>query len=76
MLDELGITAELESFGIAAPTYQYRSYPTGEVAHFDLDLIQDQTRHPYRLQVWARPRHTHPQPLAPLSSSTVIEVGR
>jgi len=50
MLDELGVTEHLLPQGLIAPTYQYRDRATGAYAEFDLGLLADHTRHPYRLQ--------------------------
>ncbi|TDI65650.1 MAG: FAD-dependent monooxygenase [Alphaproteobacteria bacterium] len=50
MLDALGVTPQLISQGLIVPTFQYRDRRTGEFAEFDLDLLRDETRHPYRLQ--------------------------
>jgi 3-(3-hydroxy-phenyl)propionate hydroxylase len=50
MLDSLGVTERLLPMGLVAPTYQYRDRRTGDAAIFDLGLIRDSTRHPYRLQ--------------------------
>ncbi len=50
MLDELDVTAKLIPMGLIARTYQYRDRRTGEAAIFDLGLLADVTRHPYRLQ--------------------------
>jgi 3-(3-hydroxy-phenyl)propionate hydroxylase len=50
MLDTLGVTEQILPLGLIAPTYQYRDRRSGEAAIFDLSLIADSTRHPYRLQ--------------------------
>jgi 3-(3-hydroxy-phenyl)propionate hydroxylase len=50
MLDDLGITSKLLPQGLVAQKYQYRDRRTGERAVFDLSLLSDVTRHPYRLQ--------------------------
>jgi 3-(3-hydroxy-phenyl)propionate hydroxylase len=50
MLDSLQLTAPLIERGVLAPTYQYRDRRTGRHATFDLALLADETRHPYRLQ--------------------------
>lgn len=50
MLDELGITSKLLPQGLIAQSYQYRDRRTGERAVFDLSLLSDVTKHPYRLQ--------------------------
>jgi 2-polyprenyl-6-methoxyphenol hydroxylase-like FAD-dependent oxidoreductase len=50
MLEEFGVTAALIRQGLITPTWQVRMHPGGERAEFDLSLLKDQTRHPYRLQ--------------------------
>ena len=50
MLDDLGVTEKLLPQGLITPTYQYRDRATGAHAEFDLSLLADHTRHPYRLQ--------------------------
>lgn len=50
MLDDLGVTARLLPQGLVARHYQHRDRRTGEAATFDLALIADATRHPFRLQ--------------------------
>ena len=50
MLDDLGVTEQLLPQGLIAPTYQYRDRATGAYAEFDLSMLSDHTRHPYRLQ--------------------------
>lgn len=51
MLDELDLTPELMRRGLICQTFQYRDRRTGEYALFDLSLLADETRHPFRLQV-------------------------
>ncbi len=51
MLDELGVAAPLIAKGLIVERYQYRDRRTGEVAEFDMSLIADETRFPYRLQL-------------------------
>lgn len=50
MLDELGLAAPLGAAGLVCPTWQVRMHPSGERAVFDLGVLADETRHPYRLQ--------------------------
>ena len=50
MLEEFGITAALIRQGLITPTWQVRMHPGGERAEFDLSLLKDHTRHPYRVQ--------------------------
>src|SRR5665213_253649 len=50
MLDAMGITAKLLELGSISPQWQFRDRALGRVAEFDLGLIADRTRHPYRLQ--------------------------
>ena len=53
LLDELGAlgaTDELIAQGLVARRFSYRDRQGGAVATFDLDLVAEFTRHPYRLQ--------------------------
>lgn len=50
LLDEDGITPQLIANGLIAPTWQVRMHATGEAAEFDLSILRDHTRHPYRVQ--------------------------
>jgi len=50
MLDQLGVTDTLLPQGLIASTYQYRDRVSGEYAEFDLGLLKDQTKYPFRLQ--------------------------
>lgn len=51
MLDELGIAQTMIERGLVVDRYQYRDRRTGEVAEFQMQLIADETRFPYRLQL-------------------------
>lgn len=59
MLDDLGILEWLLPRGLKSPVFQHRDRPTGSVFSFDLGLIGDLVRHPYRLQCeqWKMMRH-------------------
>jgi 3-(3-hydroxy-phenyl)propionate hydroxylase len=50
MLEEFGVTAALIRQGLITPAWQVRMHPGGERAEFDLSLLKDHTRHPYRVQ--------------------------
>lgn len=50
MLDDLGVTPKLIDQGLITPKIQYRDLEDGLVAEFDHALIDDRTKHPYRLQ--------------------------
>lgn len=50
MLDELGMQKPLAAQGLVCRHFQYRDRRTGEIAEFDLDILREDTRHPYRLQ--------------------------
>lgn len=50
LLDGFGLTPALLAAGLKAPTWQVRWHETGEAAVFDLGLLADDTKHPYRLQ--------------------------
>ena len=50
MLEPSGITAELLARGLICPDWQIRMHPSGQRAVFDMGVLADDTRHPYRLQ--------------------------
>jgi 3-(3-hydroxy-phenyl)propionate hydroxylase len=50
LLDSLGVASDLIELGLVALNYQYRDRRSGEAAIFNLDLIADQTKFPFRLQ--------------------------
>lgn len=49
-LDRLGLTDGLIERGIKCPLWQFRDRKEGEIATFDLGLLEGETAHPYRLQ--------------------------
>ncbi len=51
MLDELGVTEKLVAKGLVVTKYQYRDRKTNEVAEFDMSIVADETRFPFRLQL-------------------------
>ena len=51
MLNDLGIAAPMIAKGLIVDRYQYRDRRSGEVAEFDMSVIGDDTRFPYRLQL-------------------------
>ncbi len=50
MLDDLGVLDPLIAQGIICPVWQYRDSKDGLVAEWDLGVLRNDTRHPYRLQ--------------------------
>ena len=50
MLDDLGVVDQLLEQGIVCPEWQYRDTREGVVANWDLGVLKDDTRHPYRIQ--------------------------
>jgi 3-(3-hydroxy-phenyl)propionate hydroxylase len=50
ILDDLGVADELHQVGLISDTYQHRDRTHGLIAHFDLGVIAEDTRFPYRLQ--------------------------
>lgn len=50
MLDDLGVIDRLLEEGIVCPEWQYRDTREGVVANWDLGVLKDDTRHPYRIQ--------------------------
>jgi 3-(3-hydroxy-phenyl)propionate hydroxylase len=51
MLDDLGVAQEMVARGLAVTHYHYRDRVSGDVAEFDMGVIADLTRHPFRLQL-------------------------
>jgi len=50
LLEESGISAALVDMGLICPTMQIRDRRAGRIAEFDLSVLKNDTRHPYRLQ--------------------------
>ncbi len=50
MLDDLGVVDQLIGQGIICPKWQYRDTREGVVAEWDLGVLENDTRHPYRVQ--------------------------
>jgi 3-(3-hydroxy-phenyl)propionate hydroxylase len=50
MLEASGVTADLHRRGIVARKWQYRDRREGLVAEFDLQVLEHDTKYPYRLQ--------------------------
>lgn len=50
MFAESGVTQRLHDLGIVCPKWQFRGRDEGVVAEFDLGLLSNVTRYPYRLQ--------------------------
>src|SRR4051812_4578069 len=50
MLDPFGVSKVMVDQGVVCPHWQIRWHPSGERAVFDVTVLQDDTRHPYRLQ--------------------------
>jgi 3-(3-hydroxy-phenyl)propionate hydroxylase len=50
MLEPSGVTKRLHDLGIVCPQWQFRGRDEGVIAEFDLGLLADMTRYPYRLQ--------------------------
>ena len=47
----MGIIEDMLAQGLVVDCYQYRDRRSGEVANFDMALIADSTRYPFRLQL-------------------------
>jgi 3-(3-hydroxy-phenyl)propionate hydroxylase len=45
-----GVTQRLHDLGILCPRWQFRGREEGVIAEFDLGILADITRYPYRLQ--------------------------
>ncbi|MGZ0244990.1 MAG: FAD-dependent oxidoreductase [Alphaproteobacteria bacterium] len=50
MLDDLGVVDQLLEEGIVCPEWQYRDTREGVIANWDLSVLKNDTRHPYRIQ--------------------------
>lgn len=50
MLDALGVAEGVVAQGLKCPQWQFRDRREGVIATFDLGLLAEETRHPYRLQ--------------------------
>jgi 3-(3-hydroxy-phenyl)propionate hydroxylase len=50
MFEASGVTKRLHDLGIICPQWQFRGRDEGLIAEFDLGLLSDITRYPYRLQ--------------------------
>jgi 2-polyprenyl-6-methoxyphenol hydroxylase-like FAD-dependent oxidoreductase len=51
LLDQIGITERMHAEGLVVPRYQFRDRRDGLIAEFDLTLLSEETRFPYRLQL-------------------------
>jgi len=51
MLDALGVGAAMHDAGLKVPIWQFRDRLEGVVAEFDLGLLRDETKFPYRLHL-------------------------
>jgi 2-polyprenyl-6-methoxyphenol hydroxylase-like FAD-dependent oxidoreductase len=50
LLDDIGLGQQLLARGLVCPRWQVRLHPEGDRVVFDLGVIADATRHPFRLQ--------------------------
>jgi 3-(3-hydroxy-phenyl)propionate hydroxylase len=50
MFESSGVTQKLHDLGIVCPQWQFRGRDEGVIAEFDLGVLADITRYPYRLQ--------------------------
>lgn len=50
MLDEIGVTEQLIAEGVVVPQWDMRMHPSGEKARFDMSVLSEETRYPFRLQ--------------------------
>jgi len=51
LLDELGVVEPVLERGLTAPRTQFRDRREGPVATFDLGVLADETKYPYRVQL-------------------------
>lgn len=63
MFERFGVTEQLIRQGTVCPHWQIRWHPSGERAVFDLSVLQDETKYPYRLQCeqWKLAREVYRQ---------------
>ncbi|MBP0464490.1 FAD-dependent monooxygenase [Roseomonas sp. PWR1] len=50
MLERFGVVEAMIAQGLVCPTWQFRDRHQGVIATFDLGMLKDDTKHPYRLQ--------------------------
>jgi 3-(3-hydroxy-phenyl)propionate hydroxylase len=50
LLDQFGVTEKLIAQGLVCPNWQFRDRKKGVVATFDLGILADDTKFPYRVQ--------------------------
>jgi 2-polyprenyl-6-methoxyphenol hydroxylase-like FAD-dependent oxidoreductase len=51
LLEDIEITDRMLAEGLVVPRYQFRDRRDGLIAEFDLSLLRDETRFPFRLQL-------------------------
>lgn len=51
LLDDIGVTSQMQAEGLVVPVYHFRDRLDGLIAAFDFGLLSDETRFPYRLQL-------------------------
>jgi 2-polyprenyl-6-methoxyphenol hydroxylase-like FAD-dependent oxidoreductase len=51
LLEEVDVTDRMLAAGLKADRFQYRDRRAGLIAEFDLNLLKDDTRYPFRLQL-------------------------
>ena len=51
MCEALGVVDDMVGRGLVAPKYQMRDWISGRVAEFDLGVLKDDTKYPFRLQL-------------------------
>jgi len=61
MLERLGLAVALIGQGLVCPQWQVRLHPDGDRVVFDLGILKDATKHPYRVQCeqWKLSRAAH-----------------
>ena len=50
LLEECGAAQAMVEMGLICPLMQYRDRQQGKIVEFDMSILKDDTRHPYRLQ--------------------------
>lgn len=51
LLEDIEITERMQAEGLTVSRYQFRDRRDGLIAEFDLSLLRDETRYPFRLQL-------------------------
>ncbi len=75
MFEASGVTQRLHDLGIVCPQWQFRGRDEGVIAEFDLGVLADITRYPYRLQFEQHKLVAHPHRQARECAGFAIHYG-